>query len=152
MTWLLATLLLLGQSAGPVGPATILATVDHSEWCPAGNVQLDLATGAYAFTATAGRPACLDPRLVRPVRRGRLAATDLAKIRLAYARAQSEGLDRCQEGKPEDIVISNGGTPVLVLTSGARTIAAPDAYSCWSEAAFALHDALEAPFEAGRRR
>jgi len=149
--WILPALALLGATPAPP-PATIFATIGHSEWCPAGNVQLDLATGDYALTPRAARAVCQDVDLVRPVRRGRLDAAPLAAIRAAYVRAQAEGLDACRRGDHQEHVISNGGTPILVLTSGARTIAAPRELNCWSRAASALHKALDVPFASAHQR
>jgi len=70
-------------------------------------------------------------------------------LRAAYLRVLSEGLESelCREGgRPRDLIISNGGTPILALTSGWATSSAPDDLSCWSEAATALHDALDRVF------
>jgi hypothetical protein len=155
----LAALLVAGQPAAPSSAAAlgrtawIFSTVGHSEWCPAGNVKLDLGTGRYAFTATAPRRTCNDAGLERPIRTGTLEPERLAAVRAAYLRARSDGLTNpaCRDGgRPKDIVIDNGGTPVLVLTSGAETGSAPDDLSCWSEAAGALHDVLDDLFSSAR--
>ena len=54
----------------------------------------------------------------------------------------------CENGNhPEDITVSNGGTPTLVLTTGFATGSALDDLSCWSDAATALHDLLDETFE-----
>jgi hypothetical protein len=55
-------------------------------------------------------------------------------------------------GRPKDIVVDNGATPVLILTSGAGTTSAPDDLSCWSDAASALHGVLEDAFRSGHQR
>lgn len=137
------------------GTARLFATVDHSEWCPAGNVQLDLSAGRYALTRRAARPGCSDPTLNRPSVNDSLDRAGLAALRLAWERAQREGLENaaCRAGgKPDDPIVSNGGTPVLILTSGAATIATPSDHSCWSDAALALHDTLERAVSPGDYR
>jgi len=152
MLYTLAALLAAIQPA-PSGPAAVLgrtawlvATVGHSEWCPAGNVRLDLRTGGYLFTARAPRRVCNEAGLERPVRSGALRAATLEAVRGAYLRARSEGLTEraCREGRrPEGIEVNNAGTPVLVLTSGSYTLSAPGELSCWNEAARALHQELD---------
>jgi hypothetical protein len=135
--------------------AWVFATVEHSEWCPAGNVRLDLRTGNYAFTAGAPRRICQQAGLERPVATGRLEAHRLAALRAAAARVLTEGFvdPACRDGgRPHTIVVDNGGTPVLLLTNGAGTAAAPDNLSCWSEAANALHASLEETFSPPHRR
>ncbi len=159
MLTLFTALMLVGQPPVLQGmliaaqPATVFATVGHSEWCPAGNVGLDLSTGEHAFTATAPRQSCNDRDLKRPVLKLRLEGARLASVQQAYRRAQIEGLDACRDGKrPQKIVVSNGGTPILVLTSGAESKAAPDSYSCWSEAALQLHRALDDTVRSSHQR
>jgi hypothetical protein len=150
--------LLIGQLMEPDGAflpgrtAIVFSTAGHSEWCPAGNVTLDLGTGRYTLTVTAPRRLCGRPDLERPIRTGRLDAAPLATIRSAYRLAAKEGLDGCDNGSPTTIIVSNGGTPVVVLTSGAGTMAAPDDLSCWSGSAHALHRALEDAFSSFRQR
>src|SRR5262249_2374476 len=80
--------------------AWVFATVGHSEWCPAGNVWLDLKSGKYAFTPRAARSVCNDATLERPVMQRRFVGGQLAAIRSAYARALSEGLENpaCRDG------------------------------------------------------
>lgn len=157
MTVLIAALL-IGQPAAPhVGfvedrTASIFATVGHSEWCPAGNVRLDLTTGEYVLTPAAPRRLCSRPDLERPIRTGRLDAAPLAAIRSAYALAQEEGLDGCRDGGRPPLIIMNSGTPILVSTSGARTVATPSDHSCWSMSARSLHHALDNAFEPFRQR
>src|SRR4051812_5542306 len=138
----------------PGRTAWIVATVEQSEWCPAGNVRLDLGTGRYQATAGAPRNICRDPRLERPVRVGVLEGRGLARVRAAYLRALAEGLEQqicLNGGQPDQIVISNAGTPVLLVTDGARTRSAPRDLSCWTEAAGALHAVLEDLFSPTRR-
>ncbi|HST36271.1 MAG TPA: hypothetical protein VLK25_06545 [Allosphingosinicella sp.] len=142
------------DGAGLGRTAWIVATVGHSEWCPAGNVRLDLSTGRYRFTAGVRRPACTDESLERPVRVGTLGAGPLATIRAAFLRVLDEDVmdSACRDGSPQDhVVISNGGTPVLVLTTGALTVSTPDDLTCWSPAANALHDTLERTFPGNPR-
>jgi hypothetical protein len=146
--------MLVGQSTkapgdfGPSQTATVFSSVDRSEWCPAGNVQIDLATGEFALISGASRDVCNEANLKRPIKRDRLGKKSLAKLRSAYRRVQGEGLDVCQDGvRPDGMIIaSNGGPAILVLTDGARTTAAPDDLSCWSDAAFELSDTLEDVF------
>ncbi len=158
MMGLPAALLLLAPSPAPApadytaGIPAIFATIGHSEWCPAGNVQVDLRTGDYTLTPRAARAVCRDPKLVRPIEHGQVDAARLSAIREAYGRAQEEGLDACRAGKRGDIIVSNGGTPIMVLTSGAGTWAVPQDYGCWSSAAIALHRALDETFKASHQR
>ena len=136
--------------------AWIFSTVHHSEWCPAGNVRLDLRTGMFAVTPGAPRRLCHKPGLERPVSEGRLSGGTLMAVRAAYLQALGQGLDNpaCRDGKrPQDyVVISNGGTPILVVTNGMGSLAAPDDLTCWSHAANALHETLEETFRVYRRR
>lgn len=152
----LAAFLVAGQPAQPADPAFpggsewIVATIAHSEWCPAGNVRLDLRSGRYALTARASRRVCGRSGLERPVVAGRLRSRNLEAIRAAYARAVAEGLERreCRDGgkDPDHIVISNGGPQILVVATGAAQEAAPDDLSCWSEAAIELQGLLDDSF------
>lgn len=160
MLSLLAALFAASQPApSPAAPtlgrtAWILSTVDQSEWCPAGNVRLELATGRYAHTAGARRPACVDRRLERPALTGRLNAARLATVRAAALRVLTEGSTKpaCRDGgRPQEIVISNGGLHILVLTTGAYSQSAPDDLSCWSDAAWALHSLLDETFRTPRQ-
>ena len=145
----------------PAGPteightAWVFSTVGQSEWCPAGNVMLDLRTGQYALTQRASRAVCNDPQLDRPVTRGTLTGGQLRLARAAYLRALSEGLENpvCRAGaRPDYIVVDNGGTKVLVVTTGSLTLAAPDDLTCWSEAASALKELLDREFSPGDYR
>ena len=82
-----------------------------------------------------------------------LAAADLASVRTAWRRAEAEGLENpaCRNGgRPDMIVISNGGRRTLRLTSRATALSPPADESCWSEAAHRLHDRLETLFEPRR--
>ena len=130
MLSLIAALLAASQPAprsnseGLGRTAWVFATLEHSEWCPAGNVRLDLQTGRFAFTSGAPRRICQQPGLERPVAMGRLGAARLAAIRAAAARARAEGFvhPSCRGGpRRDDIVVSNTATPILVLTIGAGT-------------------------------
>lgn len=141
--------------ANPRQTAWVFATVGQSEWCPAGNVMLDLRTGRYDFTARASRDICNDPKLERPVTHGALSVEKLASVRLAYQRVLSEGLESqaCRDHKrPDYIVIDNGGVRVLVVTSGYASSPAPDDLTCWSDAATALKDLLDRTFSPGDYR
>ena len=154
MLRLLAALLLAAQPAPPASAAAplgrtawIFATIGQSEWCPAGNVRLDLRTGRYALTERAPIRTCNREGLERPVVAGRLAPARLATVRAAWRRSLAEGLRRrgCQNGVRSDgtIIVSNAGTPILLIATGAFTAAAPDDLTCWSDAATALRDRLE---------
>jgi hypothetical protein len=135
--------------------AWVFATIGHSEWCPAGNVRLDLVTGRYELTGRAARRECGRRGLERPVVTARLGGARLAAIRAAYRRVFAEDLEslECREGKhPAAFVISNGGTPILVVATGALTLGAPDDLACWSDAANALHGALDETFRAAHQR
>lgn len=129
--------------------ARVFATIHHSEWCPAGSVSVDLRTGRYAFTPRAARRVCNQPGLERPTLSGRLRADVLETLRADYLRVLSEGLRKPDcNGFTEDgaIIISNGGTPVLVVTTGAFSAAAPDNLACWTDAASALEKSLNGAF------
>ena len=156
MLSLIAALWIAAQPAPPPPPppnvaalgrtAWVFATVGHSEWCPAGNVRIDLQTGTYALTARAPQGVCHRVGLERPVTTGRLDAARLAPVRAAAARVLTEGFvhPSCRGGpRRDEIVVSNAGTPVLVLTNGAGTAAAPDDLSCWSAAASAFYASIE---------
>lgn len=131
--------------------AVILGTVGQSEWCPAGSVRLDLATGEYALTARAPRAVCQDLDLERPIVEGRLDASRLHALRQAFQRATTDGLNDCRGGRrPDEIIISNGGPHVLVVTHGRANDAAPTELSCWTEAAWALHHLLDETFPSSR--
>jgi hypothetical protein len=153
--------LLAANQSAPSNPdglghsAWVFATVEHSEWCPAGNVRLDLQTGRYAFTAGAPHSICHGAGLERPVTTGRLAADRLAAIRAAAARARTEGFvhPSCRGGpRRDEIVVNNAGRPILVLTNGAGTASAPEMWSCWSTAASALYALLDDTFRSVQRR
>jgi hypothetical protein len=135
--------------------AWVFSTVEQSEWCPAGNVRLDLQTGQFAYTARAPRQICNEAGLERPVIAGSLDTERLAPIRAAYSRALSDGLvsQACREGvQPNAVVVSNGGPRILVVATGAATRSArPDDLTCWSDAAHALHDILDETFGDRRR-
>jgi hypothetical protein len=159
---MLSLLAALAAAAQPVPaatgiepPAWVLSTIQHSEWCPAGNVRLDLRTGRYELTSRADRRICGKFGLERPVTAGRLDAARLAAVRAAALRVLADGFVKpaCRDHQPlQEIVVSNGGTPVLVLTTGAATGSAPDELSCWSDAATGLHNVLDETFRSDRRR
>jgi hypothetical protein len=72
-------------------------------------------------------------------------------LRAAYQRVLADGLENpaCHDGgKPKDIIISNGGTPILVVATERAVGSAPDDLTCWNEAATTLHDALDEAFGA----
>jgi hypothetical protein len=127
----------------------VFATIAHSEFCGAGNVRLDLRTGRYVMTPRVSQRICHKPGLERPVMTGRLGGKPLAAIRAAYRAILDNGFvsPYCQAGKhPDEIVISNGGTPTLVVATGAATGTAPDDLTCWSDSASALERALDEAF------
>jgi hypothetical protein len=133
--------------------AWVFSTISNGEWCPAGNVRLDLRTGRYELTQGARRPVCNDRNLERPVTTGTLPGPSLADIRTAYLRALGDGLvePACRDGTgPTRIVV--GGKMILVLASGSQTISPPDDLSCWSEAASFLQNLLDHQFRAQRPR
>ena len=140
----------LAVQAGTPPPAapsgTIFATIDHSEWCQAGSVTIDVATGRYMLTRGLDRSVC-DMRTVRrEVTHGTLAADRLASIRAAYARVEADGMvaAACRNGgKPSDLVVSNGGPQALVLTGAFATQIAPTNLACWSREAYQLHRLLD---------
>jgi hypothetical protein len=135
--------------------AWIFSTVGQSEFCPAGNVTVDLRTGVYTLTPRAPRGICYDVGLERPSSKGRLSGHSLAALRAAYLRVLSEGFEKsvCRDGgRPQDIIFDTGGTPILVLTNGRGTRSAPDDLSCWSAAASALHDILDEAFRSFHQR
>jgi hypothetical protein len=143
-------------SAVPLGrTAWIFSTIGHSEFCNPGHVRLDLWRGRYSVTARAPRRVCDKRGLERPVRNGTLVEESLGKLRVAYQRVLADGLENpvCREGgKLQDIIISNGGTPILVIATGRAVKSAPDDLTCWSKAATALHDALDEAFGARKWR
>lgn len=153
---LLVTLSACASAASPrvsEHPATavIFGTVGQSEWCPAGSVRVDLRTGRYALTARAPREVCQDLDLERPVVEGTLDATRRRALQQAFQRTILDGLDDCRGGRrPDDMIISNGGLHILLVTDGGATDAAPSDLSCWTEAAWAMHNLLAATFRSSR--
>jgi len=156
-----AAFLAVSQPAGSADTAFlgrtewVVATVGHSEWCPAGNVRLDLRTGRYALTPRAPRRVCGDVGLERPVIMGRLRAERLEAVRAAYRRVLAQGVENpiCRHGRrPDTIIISNGGTPILLVATGATMVSAPNDQSCWGKATTALHDLLDETFGTTQRR
>jgi hypothetical protein len=128
---------------------TILASVGHSEWCPAGTLRLNLMTGRYTVTAPPRWRECIRPVWPSLVRAGVIGTGVLAGIRLAYARTRSEGLEApdCRNnGQPPRLVISNGGPRSLSLVARGMTTRPPRNEGCWSDAASRLHRLLDDRF------
>jgi hypothetical protein len=135
----------------PSHSASVFATVGHSEWCPPGTVRLNLGTGRYTLRAPRTWRACRRPAFRSRIATDVLAAEELAAVRAAYQRAAAAGLMHrdCRNGwRPDLIIISNGGTPVMRLTRRVRTRSPPADLTCWSDAARRLHRALEDMFRA----
>jgi len=129
--------------------ASVFTTVGHSEWCPPGTVRLDLGTGRYTVRAPRSWRICRRPAYRSRIRTAVLAGGELATVRAAYRRVVSEGLEDpvCRNGgRPERFIISNGGTPILRVTSRGRTVAPPNDRNCWSDAALGLHRLLNDMF------
>jgi hypothetical protein len=127
-------------------PAWIFATIHHSEWCPSGNVRLDLRTAQFALTAGAARRVCNNIRLERPVVTGTLEKEQLNRVLAGFQRVQAEGVEKsvCRNGgRPDEVIVSNGGTPLIVLATGAETGWSPSDLTCWTDAAHSLHNVLE---------
>lgn len=149
----LAALMLVSQQAATQDPpaATIYSTVGHSEWCPAGKVELELDTGKFEFTPRASRRVCQKSGPNRPVVQGVLESSRLEAVRKAYRRAETEGLGKCGVGgTAEPALESKAGKQILVLMTGTGTTAPPDDINCWSEAAQALQDILEDTFRSSQ--
>ena len=88
------------------------------------------------------------------MRTGTLDPERLAAVRAAALRVSAEGFESpaCRNGDPpENIIVSNGGTPTLILTTGFATGSALDDLSCWSGSATALHDLLDETFASDSR-
>jgi hypothetical protein len=86
---------------------------------------------------------------------GRLGGKHLAAIRAAYRAVLDNGFKSpyCEGGKhPDMLVISNAGTPTLVVATGAATWSAPDDLTCWSDSASALERALNDAFAFAQQR
>jgi hypothetical protein len=133
--------------------ASLVASIGHSEWCRTGRVRLNLATGHYTITAPPTWRTCRRPPWPSRVRTAVLPSADLATIRDAWRRAESEGLERpvCRNGgRPETMYVSNGGARTLRLTLHRRTLAPPRDEDCWSDAASHLHDVMERMFNPRR--
>jgi hypothetical protein len=135
--------------------ASLVASVGHSEWCPPGTVQLDLMTGRYTVTAPRNWRTCRRPNWPRRTRTGVMTSLELVPIQVTFENATEGGLEHplCRNGgHPEQIVISNGGTPVMRLTERGRTTAAPSDQTCWTGAASRLKCLLDAAFDPGDPR
>jgi hypothetical protein len=142
----------LGQQRSAV-PVSIVASVGHSEWCRTGTVRLNLMTGRYSVTAPPTWRTCRRPLWPSAIRRSVLPAAELAAVREAWQRAEAEGLESaaCRNGgRPENIIISNGGARTLRVALHGRTIAPPGDENCWSQATTQLHDVLERLFNPRR--
>jgi hypothetical protein len=129
--------------------AWVFSTIGHSEWCPPGNVKVDLSTGRYALTVRAPRSVCNDVNLERPVKLGMLSAEALDRVRAAAVQVAKEGTSTpdCHKGDGlSGIYVDNGGPPLVVLTTGGDVAWAPDDRGCWSGAVNALHSSLEGTF------
>jgi len=154
MLAILAAFIAAGQLASPstaipLDRIRIIATIGHSEGCPSGNVILDLPIGSYVLTPRAARSFCKDMKLNKRVISGTLRRERIAAMQSASQRVLSEGLQKpaCRErGRPENIIVSNGGTPILVITDGITTTSAPDDFTCWSEAANSFYEVLDEAF------
>lgn len=152
MVPLLLALFAVGQP-GPPSDAhalghsgVIVSTIGHSEWCPPGDMRLDLETGRYLVIRRAPRKTCNESNPEREVASGILALGQLQRVRAAALLVQTDGAlnsDCRAGGKPLDhVVISNGGTPHLLLSTDRAFTWAPDDLSCWSEAVHDLYNAL----------
>lgn len=118
--------------------AALFALFDKNEWCPGGSVYLDLKTGSFMLYPRVVRRACDDPDAYGPVQQGMLAGDELRLLRSAYLQARQAGLRR----EDCELVLSNGGPELLVITGPVFAARTPDDEGCWSEEAIALHDAL----------
>ena len=139
-----------GEAPAPFVDDSVTADVARSEWVPPGVVSVDLRSGRYLLTPAPARGAPVRP----PERSGRLTAAELAPIRSAFAAARVQGLvdPACANGGlPARIVVSNAGTPALVLTTAEGQTSAPSQLGCWSDAARRLLQILEARFQAEAR-
>jgi hypothetical protein len=152
--WLAAAVAVTPMPASAREPGSsrresVFATVGHSEWCPPGTVRLDLGTGRYTVTAPRTWRTCRRPPYRSRVSTAVLAGDALAAARAAFQEAVSQGLDNpaCRNGgRPETLVIGNGGIPTLRVTNGGRTASPPSNMTCWSGAARRLHRLLETTF------
>jgi hypothetical protein len=143
------------ESGDPFGPgrtAAIFSTVEQSEFCPPGEVRVNLRDGTYLLTPRSTRDVCNDPNLERPITGGNLAVQQLAELRAAYVAVQRSGTvhPSCVAGQPDEIVVDNGGPHILIVTNGMASTPAPDDLGCWSKEARALHGLLDRMFSKGR--
>lgn len=133
----------------PARQAVIVADVAMSEWTPPGQVTLDLRTGRYEIEPAPSRTAS-GPGARGPTLHGTLVGDRLDQVRRAWDSALSEGLEhpRCRSGdQPPRIVVSNAGTPRMVLADAGRTLIAPRQLGCWSQSAERLHTLMETLFD-----
>jgi hypothetical protein len=143
----------LESAAAPVRSESITANVDMSEWGPPGQVSLDLRSGRYELTPAAPRRGSRPSDTFR-VRGATLAAAQLEQVRAAFAAARAQGLTEpvCEAGgAPPRIVISNAGTPFMVLTGERGTSTASKDLGCWTGSAQTLHNILETTFASNAR-
>ena len=136
-----------GAAPGPQRSGTLIADVQMSEWTPPGQVALDLATGTYQLSPARPRRAARGAPPPASLR-GTLGAAQLSELRAAVDAAQTEGLDRCADGRtPPEIIVSNAGTPRLVLNRGGGISSASEDLGCWTDSAQRLHQLLERTFD-----
>jgi hypothetical protein len=120
------------------GSGAVFAVMGRNEWCPGGSVYLDLQTGAFMLYPRLTRSACSDRTAPLPVERGTLPLVELQRVRSAYQEARRIGLsrDKCE------VVISNGGPQMVVITAPGFSARTPEQDGCWSEGANRLHAVL----------
>ena len=151
VTLLLAALLVAAApDTTPRVSAMIISTIGQSEWCPAGDVRLELSTGSFVLRALTRSPDCNSQSFERPVTQGVLGASDLERVRVAALKVQADGLVRleCRRGgKPGQVVISNDGPRHLALSTDHGLSWTPEDLSCWTESGLDLHRTLEEVFD-----
>jgi hypothetical protein len=118
--------------------AAVFALIDANEWCPGGSVYLDLETGAFMRHPRPIRADCRDAGDRAPVEQGRLADSDLRRLRAAYLEARRVGLRR----EECSLIVTNGGPEALAITAPGFSAVTPDNMGCWSDAAEGLHREL----------
>jgi hypothetical protein len=120
------------------GSGAVFAVMGRNEWCPSGSVYLDLQTGAFMLYPRLTRSACSDRTAPSPVERGTLPLAELRRVRSAYQEARRVGLSR----EKCEVVISNGGPQMVVITAPGFSARTPEQDGCWSEGANRLHAVL----------
>lgn len=146
----------MAMSAGAAaegGEARMVSgTVDQSEWAEPGEVTVDLDSGTYRFTPGAStRPA--------PARNAPLAGTVapdlLGELNALVRTADTQGLVDMQcasidRSERASMIVSNGGPKrVAIALEGSNESSHPD-LECWTGAARALHNKLQAVVDAAR--